>query len=199
MRKLMFAALAALAFAGCGGQESPTATPPAAPTTEAGGYSQGVKDYYGDGDAHPEAEPGSIEDVESEYHQPPQPAEAGVGETITLTGTNIGVRQAVTVTGVERTGDYVAVMLELENTGIANYEGPLRNATVRFGDGGAPTPVSEGAKAACSHGFERETVYIPVGEKASGCLLFPARSKPRELQLALEIVPTGAGGIWTLE
>ena len=189
MRKFLTFAIAALAIAGCGSSasgEQPSSTP------------AGVARYYGDGERPPTAA-GGHEDVESEYHQPPQPARAGVGETITLTGTNIGVRQAVTVTGVERTGDYVAVMLELENTGIANYEGPLRNATVRFGDGGAPTPVSEGAKAACSHGFERETVYIPVGEKASGCLLFPARSKPRELQLALEIVPTGAGGIWTLE
>ena len=122
-----------------------------------------------------------------------------MGETITLTGTNIGIRQKVTVTSVEKTGDYLAVNLELENTGIANYEGPLRNATVRFGDA-QPVGVAEGASAACSGGFEQETVFIPVGEKASGCLLFPAGAEPaRELQLALEIVPTDAGGIWTLE
>ena len=65
------------------------------------GYSQGVKDFYGS-DVHPETEEGSIEDVEAEYHQPPKPAEAGLGETITLTGTNIGVRMRVTVTGVKR-------------------------------------------------------------------------------------------------
>jgi hypothetical protein len=169
MRRLLFV-LAALAAAGCGASSQP----------------------------QPAAESAGHEDVESEYHQPPKPARAGMGETITLTGTNIGIRQRVTVTGVEKTGDYLAVKLELENTGIANYEGPLRNAAVRFGDG-APTPVAEGAKAPCSHGFEQETVYIPVGEKASGCLLFPASpDPPHELQLALEIVPTDAGGVWQL-
>ena len=75
---------------------------------------------------HPEAEEGSIEDVEAEYHQPPKPAEAGLGETITLTGTNIGVRLRVTVTGVKRVSSYLAVELALENTGIANHEGVLR-------------------------------------------------------------------------
>ena len=75
MRKLMFVLLAVLAFAGCGGQKSPKATTtPATPTAaEDGGYSQGVKDFYGDADAHPDAEPGSIEEVEAEYHQPPKP------------------------------------------------------------------------------------------------------------------------------
>ena len=111
MRKLMFVLLAVLAFAGCGGKESPKATLTATPTTAAedGGYSQGVKDFYGDADAHPEAEAGSTEDVEAEYHQPPKPAEAGLGETITLTGTNIGVRLRVTVTGVKRVGEHQAV------------------------------------------------------------------------------------------
>jgi hypothetical protein len=183
MRKFLIFTIAALALAGCGSasEEKP----------------EGVTRYYGDGE-RPAAEAGSHEDVESEYFQPPQPARAGVGETITLTGTNIGVRQKVTVTGVEKRGSYLAVDLELENTGITNYEGPLRHATVRFGDGD-PTPVAEGAKASCSHGFEREIVYIPVGEKASGCLLFPAGEAPaRELQLALEIVPTNAGGVWEL-
>ena len=59
-----------------------------------------MKDFYGG--THPVAEEGSPEAVEEEYHQPPKPAEAGLGETITLTGTNIGVRLRVTVTGVKR-------------------------------------------------------------------------------------------------
>ena len=42
-----------------------------------------------------------------------------MGETITLTGTNIGVRMRVTVTGVERVDSWQAVDLELESTGIA--------------------------------------------------------------------------------
>jgi hypothetical protein len=200
MRKLMFAALAALAFAGCGGQESPTATPPAAPSTEAGGYSQGVKDYYGDGDAHPEAEPGSIEDVESEYHQPPQPAEAGVGETITLTGTNIGVRLRVTVTGVERVDDHQAVHLELESTGIANYDGEFTQAAVTYGDG-TTQPLAKGANAPCSNGLDLPTAFIAVGTTTTGCLLFPTSGSesPTRFQLALETVPTEAGGIWNLD
>ena len=36
--------------------------------------------------------PTTAGNVEAEYHQPPKPAEAELGETITLTGTNIGVR-----------------------------------------------------------------------------------------------------------
>ena len=74
MRKLTYVLLAVLALAGCGGQDSPKASPKAA--ADGGDYSQGVKDYYGDGEAQREAEAGSIEDVESEYHQPPKPVSA---------------------------------------------------------------------------------------------------------------------------
>ena len=42
----------------------------------------------------------SNEDVEEEYHQPPKPASADLGETITLTGNNIGVRLRVTPTAL---------------------------------------------------------------------------------------------------
>ena len=196
MRKLMFAALAALAFAACGGEDSPKTTPT---TEDAGGYSQGVMDYYGDGDAHPEAEAGSIEDVESEYHQPPKPAEAGLGETITLTGSNIGVRMRVTVTGVERVSSYQAVELEFESTGITNYDGPISSAALTYGDG-EPQPLVEGATASCSGDLGVPSIFIPTGGKASGCLLFPPSQsgEPERFQLALEAVPVEAGGIWDL-
>jgi len=197
MRKLMFVFLAALAFAACGGQDSPTTTPT---TEDAGGYSQGVMDYYGEADAHPEAEAGSIEDVESEYHQPPKPAEAGVGETITLTGTNIGVRLRVTVTGVQRVDDHQAVNLELESTGITNYDGEFTQAAVTYGDG-TTQPLAKGANAPCSNGLDLPTAFIAVGTTTTGCLLFPTSGSesPTRFQLALETVPTEAGGIWNLD
>jgi hypothetical protein len=197
MRKLMFVLLAVLAFAACGGKESPKATPT---PTAAGGYSQGVRDYYGDADSQPEPEAGSIEDVEAEYHQPPKPAEAGLGETITLTGTNIGVRLRVTVTGVERVDDHQAVELELENTGITNYEGEFTQAAVTYGDG-TTKPLAQGANAPCSNSLDLPTAFIGVGEKTTGCLLFPTSGdeSPTRFQLALETVPTEAGGIWNLE
>lgn len=197
MRKLMFVLLAVLALAGCGGQASPKATP--TPGAD-GGYSQGVKDYYGgEADTHPEAEAGSIEDVEAEYHQPPHPAEAGMGETITLTGTNIGVRLRVTVTGVERVDDHQAVELELESTGITNYEGEFTHAAVTYGDG-TTQPVAKGASAPCSNTLDLPTVSIAVGAKTTGCLLFPTSGSesPTRFQLALETVPIEAGGIWNL-
>ena len=200
MRKLLFVVLVVLAFAGCGDKESPKAAATATPTTaEDGGYSQGVKDFYGDTDAHPETEAGSTEDVEAEYHQPPQPAEAGLGETITLTGTNIGVRLRVTVTGVKRVGDHQAVELGLENTGITNYQGEFTHAAVTYGDG-EPRPVAKGASAPCSNTLDLPNVFIAVGAKTTGCLLFPASGSetPQRFQLALELVPTEAGGIWNL-
>ena len=201
MRKLLFVVFAVLAFAGCGGLQSPKATPTASPTTAADdGYSQGVKDYYGDVDARPETEAGSTEDVEAEYHQPPKPAEAGLGETITLTGTNIGVRLRVTVTGVERVDDHQAVGLELENTGITNYEGEITHALVTYGDG-TTQPVAEGANATCSNGLDLPTAFIAVGTKTTGCLLFPTSGSesPTRFQFALENVPAEAGGIWSLD
>ena len=127
-------------------------------------------------DAHPEAEPGSIEDVESEYHQPPQPAEAGMGETITLTGTNIGVRLRVTVTGVERVDDHQAVHLELESTGITNYDGEFTQAAVTYGDG-TTQPLAKGANAPCSNSLDLPTAFIAVGAKTTGCLLFPTSDR----------------------
>ena len=86
-------------LAGCGGDKksrgppTPTATRrrrDADERPDLAGYSQGVKDYYVE--IHNEPTGDAETDVETEYHQPPRPAEAGLGETITLTGTNIGIR-----------------------------------------------------------------------------------------------------------
>ncbi|HEY6892210.1 MAG TPA: hypothetical protein VI300_30680 [Solirubrobacter sp.] len=206
MKTLLSVAVLVAVLAGCGGDEKKAQTPPAptagAPPRHAdpdlAGYSQGVKDYYVE--IHNEPTGDAETDVETEYHQPPRPAEAGVGETITLTGTNIGIRLRVTVTKVETVGPNVAVRLKLENTGITVYEAPLRQAALTFGSG-APVPVAVGASAECSNGFEAETLRLDVARKTSGCLLFPAPSggeAPTRFQLALEIVPTEAGGIWSL-
>jgi hypothetical protein len=201
------AALALLLLAGCGGDKQADATPTPTPTATAAqtrpedpdlaGYSEGVKDYYVE--IHNEPTGDEHVDVEAEYHQPPKPAEAGLGDAITLTGTNIGIRQKVTVTKVDRTGDHTAVHLELENTGITVYEAPLRNASVTY-PGGKTVEVAEGASADCSNGFEGDPVRNDVGRVKKGCLLFPAEgdAKPERFQLALEIVPTAAGGIWNL-
>src|SRR4051794_13211179 len=201
MRKLLVIAL--LVLAGCGEtkDQTPSPTPSPAATHAASGkkslagYPQGVRDYYGDEvQVGPTGDPDH--DIEVEYNQPPDPPEAGVGETIALTGTNIGLRLLVTVTGVERVGDHVAVKLKLENNGIAIHDAALSQAAVTYGDG-KPQPVEQGARASCSNGFEKTTVRIDVSRKADGCLLFPAEGDklPDRFQLALETVPTEAGGI----
>ena len=209
MRSLFAVAVLALSMlAGCGSSEkraepTPTATPTATPAPERAedpdlaGYSQGVKDYYVE--IHNEPTGDAETDVEIEYHQPPRPAEAGLGESITLTGTNIGIRQKVTVTKVDRVGDYTAVHLKLENTGITVYEAPLRNASVTYADGD-PVGVEEGATAKCSKGMDEDTWRNDVGRTKTGCLLFPSHGElpPERFQLALEIVPTTAGGSWNL-
>ena len=63
---------------------------------------------------------------------PPHPASGGLGDTIVLTGTNLGVRMAVKVTAV--TGPvraaraapagkrYVGIRLRMKNTGVAIFE-----------------------------------------------------------------------------
>jgi hypothetical protein len=202
MKRLLLLAVLAL-LAGCGSdkQAAPaptaTATPARAEDPDLAGYSQGVKDYYVE--IHNEPTGDADLDVEAEYHQPPRPAEAGVGESITLTGTNIGIRQKVTVTKVDRAGGYTAVHLKLENTGITVYEAPLRNATVSYADGD-PVGVEEGASAPCSKGMDKDPWRNDVGRTKTGCLLFPSQGDlpPERFQLALEIVPADAGGIWNL-
>jgi hypothetical protein len=220
MRKLTsLIGVLAILIAGCGSSDSeksaarpapeataiPEATAAATPTPEPfeKGHSRAVRKFYGGGEAP--VPPGS--DIEAEYHQPPRPATGGIGDTITLTGTNIGVRLRTTLTGLvdparatESPGPgmrYVGVRLRLKSTGIAVYEGPLENARLRYA-GGVAEPAL-GVKAACSHGFDGN-VRIDVGLKAAGCLLFevPENAAPREFVLALETVPPPAGGRWSL-
>lgn len=212
MLKLLgaIAVLAALA-AGCGSNDdaepdAATPTPAASPDSAAQqglptGYEAAVRAYYGD---HSHADEG---DVEAEYHQPPKPATGEVGDTITLTGSNIGVRARVTVTGVKDNVEaseppsdgtrYVAVDLRLRSTGITILEGQLANAELTYRGGRAQ--AVDGVEAECSNGFEDE-VRIEVGRSARGCLLFevPSGRKPQQLQLALELVPVEVGGIWRL-
>jgi hypothetical protein len=197
MRKLFPIALLCALLAACGGDDKPSApaaTVGAVHTLD--GYSQGVIDYYGDPHEHANDDSGNIE---AEYHKPPLPAEAAVGETITLTGTNIGVRLKVTVTAVETVRDrYTAVMLRLVNDGIAIFESRLTNATLTGADG-RTRDLEAGAKAACSNALD-EPQRLDVGDKASGCLLFTGTdTQPgTRFQLALEQVPVTAGGIWNL-
>lgn len=218
MLKLLgaIAVLAAL-VGGCGSDEptasatpTPTATEtpaPEAPPAGQGfekGHNASVRAYYG-GDEGPEPIDG---DVEAEYHQPPRPATGGIGDTITLTGTNIGVRLRATVTGLvdpARTTEsprsgmrYVGVGLRLRSTGIAIHDSPLESALLTYGRGRTAKPVL-GVEASCSNGFE-STVRIEVGRRARGCMLFemPEGARPRQFQLALETVPAEAGGRWRL-
>ena len=210
----------AVLTAGCGSNESersaaqpapepepaeatPAATP--APTAEPfeKGHSRAVRRFYGGGDAP--VPPGA--DIEAEYHQPPRPATGAIGDTITLTGTNVGVRLRTTVTGLvepaktsqpPRAGKrFVGVGLRLRSTGMAIHESALQSARLRYA-GGAAKPAL-GVKAPCSHGFDG-TVRLDVGLQARGCLLFelPENADPRELALALETVPAAAGGRWRL-
>jgi hypothetical protein len=211
MRTLLGTILLAVLLAGCGDKKPAEATPAAA-TPEAtataetttrredpdlAGYSQGVKDYYVE--IHNEPTGDEETDIETEYHQPPRPAEAGLGETITLTGTNIGIRLEATVTKVDRVGSHTAVHVKLRNTGITVYEAPLQNATVTY-PGGEPVPVAKGERESCSKNFDSDTLRIDVARTRTGCLVFPTDGDktPERFQLALEIVPAGAGGIWNL-
>lgn len=182
MRRLI-ALATLLLLAGCGSEPAPrpAAAKPANPYAV---YSDGVRAFYGDAPVVSDGDPET--DVEIEYHQPPKPAETSVGQTITLTGTNIGVRMEVRVERVRTVGSQVAVDLALHNTGIAVYEGPLASATL---DGRAATAGAGECTLA-------EGVRIDVGQRATGCLLFDAGDAPRKLQLALEAVPADAGGIW---
>ena len=142
------------------------------------------------------------DNTEEAFHQPPKPAEAGMDETITLTGTNLGIRMKVTVTGTEtvRAGSErcEAVNLRLENTGVAIHDDEFREATVTYADGD-PQALVKGVKAGCSNGFDK-VERIDVGETVSGRLLFPASGlgAPSTFQMAFELIPVTAGGIWKL-
>jgi hypothetical protein len=183
LAKLIAIAVLAALVCGCGSNEEKTAAAAAAPTPEP---------TFWQGD----------EDVEEEYHQPPKPASGGIGDTITLTGTNIGVRMRVTVTGlVDRTGPggrYLGVKLRTRSTGIAIYESELRSAVVRYSDGHRAR-AAFGVKAKCSHGFQRH-MRVDVGGRASGCVLFrrPDDARPKTMRLALESHPASEGGLWRL-
>ena len=208
----VFATLAA----GCGSGDdqepaaaaTPVATP--APTTSPEaeaedpyepGHSRAVREYYGD--VHTVEEGG----VEAEYHQPPHPATGRIGDTITLTGTNIGVRMDATVTGLvdpapaarePREGmRFVGVDVRLESTGITILDDLLNDGLLGY-RGGKARAVT-GVKARCSNGFQR-VLRIDVGDDARGCVLFqvPSSARPRSFQLALEQVPAEAGGRWRL-
>jgi hypothetical protein len=202
MRKLLLL-IPLLAAAGCGHDARPsssaapeaTATPAAA--NPLAGYSEGVRKYY-DG-AQLDAADDPSADAEVQYFQPPMPAKTAAGDAITLTGSNIGVRMRVTVSGTHavhvKGKPYTAVDVKLENIGITVYQGELRQARMTFGDG-STRPVAT-AGAACSNGLNRD-FYIDVSHSRRGCLLFPADGDAKRLQLALETVPAEAGGIWDL-
>jgi len=202
MRLMLISAVLAALLAGCGGgndDPAPAAATPEATVAETepetheldlDDYSEGVKRYYGGAHTHENG------DVEAEYHKPPDPPEAGVGETITLTGTNIGVRMEVTLEDVKRARGRTQVHLGMLNTGITVYEAPLQNAELTFADGSTATAVPD---EGCSRGFDPTYLRIDVSHQENVCLLFEGTGKPKQLVLALESVPTEAGGIWKLD
>ena len=215
MLKLLGAIAVAALVAGCGSSDPapsaatapPTATPEPEPETEQHvfdkGHSRAVREYYRHtgGDAQG--------NIEAEYHQPPKPATGGIGDTITLTGTSIGLRIRVTLTGLvdpatpprpPRGGTrYVGAKRSLRNTGITKLEAPFTNASLSF-RGGRRARLASGVKAGCSNGLH-EVVELDVSRRTRGCVLFqvPAGERPRQLQLALEQVPAEAGGRWHLK
>jgi hypothetical protein len=204
--------LLAVCLAGCGSDgaapaetaapPAETAAPPAVhkPAFEPG-HAKAVRDYYGAPHTHGDDDPapdGIKLDTEEEYHQPPRPATGHVGDTITLTGINLGVRMDVTVTGVKARRRTATVGLRLENSGIAIFESTLAQSVLVDGDG-RRARVAAGVKAPCSNGFH-DVLRIDVGRKRSGCLVYatPRGFRPERLQLALEQVPAAAGGRWSL-
>jgi hypothetical protein len=195
---LLIPVLAAAALAGCGHDSRPAAQATATPANPLAGYSEGVRKYYDGAQLAAADDPGA--DAEVQYFQPPKPAQTTAGDAITLTGSNIGVRMRVTVSGARavRVGGkpYTAVDVRLENTGITVYQGELREARLIDGDG-TPHGVAD-AGAACSHGLDGD-FRIDVSRSRRGCLLFGADADAARLQLALETVPAEAGGIWELK
>ena len=209
MRKaVLIFALAAL-LAGCGDNDKQAPAPTATATTKAApaedpalaDYTEGVRKYYSGAELQAAGQPGA--DAEQKYFQPPRPAQARLGEKIRLTGANIGVQADVTPTAVKTVEaggkQYTAVEVEIDNDadGITVYDGELRMAALTYA-GGKPQNAVWGVKASCSNTFDAH-VRIDVGDKLKGCLLFPASdAQPEQLQIAIETVPTEAGGIWNL-
>jgi hypothetical protein len=203
MRKAVpFLALLAV-FAACGDSKPPASTPTATVAADRpalAGYSAGVRKYYSGANLEAADQPDA--DAEEKFFQPPRPARARLGEKIRLTGSNIGVQVDVTPTAVKTVTAggkrYTAVELEIDNNagGITVYDGELRMAALT--SGGKPASAVWGVKAPCSHTFDSH-VRIDVSAKQTGCLLFPKTdAEPEQLQLAVESVPTDAGGIWTI-
>ena len=116
-------------------------------------------------------------DVEAEYHQPPRPATGGIGDAITLTGTNIGVRLRTTVTGLvdpARDLRIAAARDALCRRGPAasqhRHRHPRRPAPERAADataGGRTAKPVLGVKASCSNGFDGTAVRIDVGARGA--------------------------------
>jgi hypothetical protein len=210
MRKAVPILVLVAVFAGCGGDKPKptptptpevTATPTLAPDEALAGYSKGVQEYYRGADLAAAEDPGA--DPEVKYFQPPRPGEAGLGETIRLTGSNIGVQVDVTPTAVKKVKaggkEYTAVEVEFNNDadGITVLDSEVANAALTYA-GGKPRKAVLGVKAPCSNTFDTN-VRVDVGLKQKGCVLFPTSDQqPESLQLALETVPTTAGGIWKL-
>ena len=139
--------------------------------------------------------------IEAEYHQPPKPAEAGLGEAIELTGTEIGVRFHVTVTDVKPLDDeLMAVYVKLESTGIAIYDRPMEQATITY-PGEDPTPLDTDASAECSNGFDGilRIDVLPQPQWAACCSRGPATRCPSASSSRSRSCPTEAGGIWNLQ
>lgn len=197
-------------LAACGGEtKDPAPTPSAtaraviAPPKDPAlaHYSEGVQRYYAGAQLGAADQDGA--DAEAKYFQPPRPAEANLGDTIRLTGANIGVQVDVTPKQVERVeidGEaYTQVEVELDNDagGITVLDGEV-SATLTSADG-EPQPAVKDVKAPSCETTIEASVRVDVDEKQSACLLFPAADgDPERLQLALETVPVTAGGIWHL-
>ena len=110
------------------------------------------------------------------------------------------MRLRVTVTGVKRVDDHQAVELELESTGITNYEGEFTQAAVTYGDG-EPQPIAKGASAACSNTLDLPNVFIAGRRQdhAAACSSRPPDPSRRSASNSRSRpCPTEAGGIWNL-
>jgi hypothetical protein len=110
------------------------------------------------------------------------------------------VRFKVTPTKVEPVGDdLMAVHIRMKSTGVTQYNRPMEMASITY-PGEPPTPLDPEATAKCSNGLD-DIVFIEVNRSRKGCLLFPRSGDkmPERFQLALEVVPTVAGGIWNLD